>query len=67
MPLFKNMEIVIILIYKTLIQPKLPYSTELWTTTTEERRLISAKTCFMRTAGYILLDHMRELRISQIT
>jgi hypothetical protein len=61
-------------IYKTLARLVLYYGSEAWTIRrTNERRLISAEMCFLRTAGYTRWDHKRneviltELQISQIT
>jgi hypothetical protein len=62
-------------IYKTLARLVLSYGSEAWTVRrTDERRLISAEMCFLRsTAGYTCWDHKRnediltELQISEIT
>jgi hypothetical protein len=61
-------------IYKTLARSVLSYGSEAWTRRTDEKRLISAKMCFLRrTAGYTHWDNKRnediltELQISQIT
>jgi hypothetical protein len=58
----------------TLARPVLSYRSEAWTVRSDERRLISAEMCFLRTtAGYTGWDHKRnediltELQISQIT
>jgi hypothetical protein len=61
-------------IYKTLARPVLSHGSEAWTIRrNDERILISAEMCFMRTAGYTRSDHKRneyiltELQMSQIT
>jgi hypothetical protein len=46
-------------IYKTLARPVLSYGSEAWTVRTDERRLISVKMRFLRTAGYSRWDHKR--------
>jgi hypothetical protein len=58
--IIKKIEIVIILIYKTLVQLTLSYSSELRTIgRTDKRRITTAKMGFVRTVGYTLLGHTR--------
>jgi hypothetical protein len=64
-----------ILIYKTFARPVISYGSESWTIggSGDERRLMSAEMCFLRTVGYSCSDRrrkeqiMRVLRIPQIT